>query len=287
MKPQYSKHERVLLRGNPDFSEAWVHDRIKDDPSVLGLGDLTLLRSERTQQAGGRLDILLADTENEVWYETEVMLGPTDPSHIIRCIEYWDVERRRYPAYEHVAVLIAEDVTARFLNVMSLLAGSIPLVAIQLNALRIKDQIILHFVKVLDQRELRTDVVTEGDSAEATRDMWDARVGIENMKICDRILEFSKVVNPQLELKYKKSHVGLCEPGSVFNIIVFFPKKSYVPCRMILSDAEQAVVKADEAGFEADQKKGNRVLFKLRPEDVTKREPELRAYVEQTLREQG
>ena len=27
-------------------------------------------------------------------------------SHIIRTIEYWDIERRRYPAYEHVAVLV-------------------------------------------------------------------------------------------------------------------------------------------------------------------------------------
>ncbi len=254
---------------------------------MLGLGDLTLLKSEKTQQSGGRLDILLADTENEIWFETEVMLGPTDPSHIIRCIEYWDVERRRYPAYEHVAVLIAEDVTARFLNVMSLLAGSIPLVAIQLSALRIKDQLILHFVKVLDQRELRTDVGTDGGGPEATREMWDTRVGVENMKICDRVLEFAKKVNPQLELKYKKGHVGICEPGSVFNVIVFFPKKSYVPCRIILSDAEQAAAKAEDDGFEAEQKKGNRVLFKLRPDDLKLREAQLRAYIEQTLQEQA
>ena len=30
-------------------------------------------------------------------YEVEVMLGETDPSHIIRCIEYWDIEKRKYP----------------------------------------------------------------------------------------------------------------------------------------------------------------------------------------------
>ena len=55
-------------------------------------------------------------------------------SHIVRCIECWDIERRRSPAYDHVTVLVAEDITSRFLNVMSLLAGRIPLVAIQLNA---------------------------------------------------------------------------------------------------------------------------------------------------------
>src|SRR5438270_9376662 len=102
-----------------------------------------------------------ADAESTLRYEVEIMLGPTDPSHIIRCIEYWDIERRRYPAYDHVAVLVAEDITSRFLNVMSLLAGTIPFVAIQLNALRVSDAIILDFVTVLDQRVLRRDDATE------------------------------------------------------------------------------------------------------------------------------
>jgi hypothetical protein len=38
------------------------------------------------------------------------MLGPTDESHLIRTVEYWDIERRKWPGYEHCAVLIAEDV---------------------------------------------------------------------------------------------------------------------------------------------------------------------------------
>ena len=86
------------------------------------------------------------------------MLGATDESHIIRCIEYWDIERLRYPGYEHCAVLIAEDITSRFLNLIALLAGTVPLVAIQLNALRVGDNnVVLNFVRVLDQRLLRRD----------------------------------------------------------------------------------------------------------------------------------
>ena len=38
-------------------------------------------------------------------------------------------ERRRYPAYDHCAVLVAENVTTRFLNVLGLVAGSILLLA--------------------------------------------------------------------------------------------------------------------------------------------------------------
>ena len=60
-----------------------------------------------------------------------MQLGGTDESHIIRTIEYGDIENKRYPQYDHVAVLVAEDITARFLNVISLFNGFIPLVAIR------------------------------------------------------------------------------------------------------------------------------------------------------------
>lgn len=43
---------------------------------------------------------------------------------MIRTIEYWDIERKRYPQYEHCAVIIAEDITSRFLNVIQLFNGS-------------------------------------------------------------------------------------------------------------------------------------------------------------------
>src|SRR5690606_37295412 len=109
-----------------------------------------VLDRERSLPGGGRLDMLLLEEESNRRFEVEIMLGKTDPSHIIRTIEYWDLERRRYPAYDHVAVVIAENITARFLNVMSLLAGSIPLVAIQLDALQIHENIVLNSVQVLE-----------------------------------------------------------------------------------------------------------------------------------------
>jgi hypothetical protein len=105
--------------------------------------------------------MLLFDEDNNRRYEVEIMLGSTDPSHIVRTIEYWDIERRRYPGYEHVAVLVAESITTRFLNVISLLSGSIPLIAIQLDALRVGDNVVLNFVRVLDQTELRLDDTVE------------------------------------------------------------------------------------------------------------------------------
>src|SRR3972149_2160047 len=118
---QYVRGNRVWLKDHPEFDEPWLRDVIANDPSILGLGELVLKETERMQPKAGRLDLLLQDAEEEKRYEVEIMLGRVDESHIIRCIEYWDIERRRLPNFDHCAVLVAEEITARFLNVISLL----------------------------------------------------------------------------------------------------------------------------------------------------------------------
>ena len=185
----FKRHQKISLRDHPSFSEVWLHDQICEDTSLLGLGDLDVIDRE-AQFGGGRLDMLLADTEANSRYELEAMLGPTDPNHIVRCIEYWDVERRRYPAYDHIAVLVAEEVTSRFLNVIGLLSGSIPLVAIQLNALQVDENLVLDFVKVLDQRELREDDA-ETAIGKVDRQWWESRKGAGSLGLCDKLLEIA------------------------------------------------------------------------------------------------
>jgi hypothetical protein len=89
----------------------------------LGLGDLSLRQSEKRQQSGGRLDMLLQDDDSDTRYTVELQLGRVDETHIVRTIEYWDTERKRNPNYKYVAVIIAEDITNRFFNVISLFNG--------------------------------------------------------------------------------------------------------------------------------------------------------------------
>lgn len=76
-----------------------------------------------------RGNLLLSDPDTHTRYEVEIQLGATDESHIIRAIEYWDIEKSRYPQYEHVAVIVADDITSRFLNVINLFNKAIPLIA--------------------------------------------------------------------------------------------------------------------------------------------------------------
>src|SRR5436309_8282170 len=147
----YAKPERIRLKIHPELNERWVQDRIAEDPSILGLGDLVLRDKERTQPRAGRLDLLLQDPDTKRRYEVELQLGATDETHIIRTIEYWDIERKRYPQYDHCAVLVAEDITSRFLNVVQLFNGTIPLIALQMQALKVGEHTTLIFTKVMDE----------------------------------------------------------------------------------------------------------------------------------------
>jgi hypothetical protein len=143
----------------------WVQKLIAQDPSIIGLGDLVLRDQERIHPRAGRLDLLLQDAETKRRYEVELQLGSTGEAHIIRTIEYWDIERKRYPQYDHCAVIVAEDITSRFLNVISLFNGTIPLIAIQMQALRIGENETLVFTTVMD--EMSRGLVDEDEDAEA------------------------------------------------------------------------------------------------------------------------
>jgi hypothetical protein len=76
------------------FDEYWLRDRIYDDPSIVGLGELVVVMKEKTQAQGGRLDLLLKNPSDDAMFEVEIQLGSTDESHMIRTIEYWDNEKR-------------------------------------------------------------------------------------------------------------------------------------------------------------------------------------------------
>ena len=133
--------------------EFWLRDRIYDDPTILGLGNLQAISKEKSQPQGGRLDLLLKNPDDDSMYEIEIQLGPTNESHIIRTIEYWDSEKRRWPKRSHTAVLVAETITNRFFNVVSLLSQAVPIIGIQATIVQIGDSLALHFTKMIDSYE--------------------------------------------------------------------------------------------------------------------------------------
>ncbi len=286
MTINFTKHETVSLRKLPDFSESWLHDLICDDPSILRLGDVDVLDRERTQEAGGRLDLILSDSEKTRRYEVEIMLGATDPSHIIRCIEYWDIERRRYPAYDHVAVLIAENITARFLNVIGLLSGTIPVVAIQMNAIKVGEKLVLNFVHVLNQTALRRDDPAENGGRDTDRAYWESRVGSEIMSVCDSVLEMiNEKAIPKQNLNYKKRHIGLKSGGSKRNFVYFGPKKKFIRIAALVSNVDEWLERLENEGIPADRKRTGVIRVTTKPKDFQQHKDLIRELIHQAVEE--
>lgn len=198
----------------------------------------------------GRLDLLLQDAETNKRYEVEVQLGKTDEAHIIRTIEYWDIERKRYPQYDHSAVIVAEDITGRFLNVISLFNGSIPLVAIQLSAVRLGDSVSLVCSKVLD--EMRLGLVDEDEEvrAVADRSYWEARASKHTLAMADEMLEVVRALDPAIELKYNKFYIGLAKGGQPNNFVIFRPKKDWLRLEVRLDRSDETQAQLDASGLD-------------------------------------
>jgi predicted transport protein len=248
--PKYVKPERVWLKTHPDLNEKWLQDRIGEDPSLLGFGDLVLRDRERPQAGAGRLDLLLQDVDASRRYEVEIQLGKTDESHIIRTIEYWDIERKRYPQYDHVAVIVAEDITSRFLTVIGLFNGFIPLVAIQLSAIQLGDTVSLVFSKVID--EMRLGLVDEDEEVRvpADRGYWEKRGSKQTLAMADEMLGWLHELDPGLELKYNKFYIGLAKDGRPNNFISFRPQKDWLRVDIKLERSDETQAQLDASGLD-------------------------------------
>lgn len=235
----------------------------------MGLGQLILKDRERAQPSAGRLDLLLQDVAGDQRFEVEVQLGRTDESHIIRTIEYWDLERRRYPQYDHTAVIVAEDITSRFLNVVSLFNGFIPLVAIKMQALQVDDNVMLVFTTVLDRTTLGSEEEDDGMTEPADRLYWEQRANKATVAVADDILAIINGWDPNLTLKYNKEYIGIAKDGQPRNFVILNPKKGWMRVQIRLERAEETQARLDEAGLDLmDYSRSGRYRIRMTKDDV-------------------
>ena len=267
---EYKAAKVVSLKNHPTLNERWLQERIIEDPSILGLGNLDVRESERVQPTGGRLDLLMSDPDSLTRYEVEIQLGASDERHIIRTLEYWDVERRRYPQYDHVAVLVAEDVTSRFLNVISLFNGFIPIIAIQMQALEVGGALTLSSSRVLDVVNLGTE---EEDVAGASTDRayWEAKATPSSLKLADRFIELAREKDSSLAPKYNKYYIGLARNGIADNFISLKPKKNWIIFQPKVPSNAELNQRLDDAGLQvmAYERRFNHYKIRLSDSELT------------------
>lgn len=268
---EFKKFASVDMRKR-GISESSIESLIAAQPELLGLGDdLVLVDRQRQQPGAGRLDLLLQDADQSKRWEVELQLGKTDESHIIRVLEYWDIERKRYPNYEHTAVIIAEDITSRFMNVISLFHGAIPLVAIKMEALEHNGELGLHFTKVLEPIALGSDD-EEGAQSATDRAYWEARGSKATVHIADELAEITKGLGIPVELKYNKYYIGVTLNGAPENFIIFRPKRTFTRFEPRLAPSDALRKSYEEAGLNLmsyDQRWG-RYRIELHSGDVAK-----------------
>ena len=279
------KPEKLSLLTHKELNETWVQKVIAEDPTILGLGDLILKDKERIHPKAGRLDILLQDAESKRRYEVEIQLGKVDESHIIRTIEYWDIERKRYPQYEHCAVIIAEDITSRFLNVISLFNGYIPLIAIQMSAYQFSEsEVSLIFTTVLDEVNLGLVDEDEETKEVTDRNYWETIKGTkQTVALADQLLDIVKEFSPNLELKYNKYYIGLAKDGQPNNFVIFRAKKSSLLFEIRLKQSPEIQDKLDEAKLDTmdyDNKWG-RYRIRVDKNDIVKHKELLKNLMKQ------
>ena len=286
---KYEKLTKLSIRNHPELNERWVQERIAEDPLILGLGDLILKDKERPQAGAGRLDLLLQDADSTRRYEVEIQLGKTDESHIIRTIEYWDIERKRYPQYEHTAVIVAEEITSRFLNVISLFNGTIPLMAIQMNAVQLGDTVSLAFTTVLDQVFLGLVDEDEETQEPADRAYWENRGSKATVAMADELLALVQEFNPRLQLNYTKSYIGLAIDGRPNNFLLFFPKKDQIRIQPRMTKSTELEEAAEIAGVDVMDYRARYARYRLRLQkgEVQKQADILRKFLEASYREFG
>ena len=221
--------KKIFIRSSSK-DEYWLQDIIYANPERLGLGNLIAVRKEKTQSKGGRLDILLKDPSDNTMYEVEVMLGETDPSHIIRSIEYWDIEKRRYPQRQHFAVLIAESFDRRYFNVIQLLSLTVPMIAIQADLLEVGDEKILNFTKILD---VYLEVEEEEEAKQVTETTWSEKAPW-TLEIARKHFEILSETEKNIELKFTQSYVSIVINGRNYylydkrtkpNSVIWFSEK--------------------------------------------------------------
>lgn len=247
--------ENINLKNDKNITEKMIQDYIVNHPNELGIDEsntLELIGREKIQKEGGRVDLLF-ENEEQTRYVVEVQLGRVDSSHIIRTIEYWDNENRRNPKYKYYAVIIAEEITGRFFNILNILYKSIPIIVIQMSAHKENDnQISLFFNKILDATEYEEDSEDIDENTTYDRKYWEQKSNKNILEIVDQIFEELKNNYEDVDLNYNKHYIGIKEKGVSNNYFSFVPKKHLLKLRVRSKQNDNIENDFAQQGFSVD-----------------------------------
>ena len=154
--------------------------------------------------------------------------------------------------YDHVAVIVAEDITSRFLNVVGLFNGFIPLIAVQLRAIELGNVLTLSSTTVLDRSSMIDYEEEELNAAESTdRAFWERRGSTATVRLADEFLSLIQEVtrDKRIQLKFNKHYIGLARDGMADNFVIFNPRKQQLQVGFRLRRSEELDSRLEARGF--------------------------------------
>lgn len=148
-------------------------------------------------------------------------------------------------------MLIAEDITSRFLNVIGLFNGHIPIMALQLSAVETADGMGLVFTRVLDT--VRLGFVDEDEAVSETtdRNYWETtKASSATVQLADEVLKMCRSFAPSLTPSYKKIYIGFRLNNQAFNFAVCKPRAQSMSLELSLPQSDELDAEIKSVGLE-------------------------------------
>jgi hypothetical protein len=159
--------------------------------------------------------------------------------------------------------------------VVGLFNGFIPLIALQMTAVKFGDQISLLFTKVMDALTLGMPEEDEEGQAVTDRNYWETIRGTKaTVAMADEVLKLASSFAPDLEPTYNKFYIGLAQAGRPNNFVILRPQKTSIRAEIRLPSSPEIDQELERAGIAVMDydKRWKRYRLRLAKEDIKKNE---------------
>jgi len=104
-----------------------------------------------------------------------------------------------------------------------------------------------------------------------SRQFWEDKVGVEGMKVIDRILEFALKIDENLNLNYTVGYIGFISKSKVDNFLVVNPKTDWVHFSIKVKEPEYWYSNLQEKGVDVISigKNSRRVKFRIKNDKIS------------------
>lgn len=170
---------------------------------------------------------------------------------------------------------------------IALFNKSIPIIAIQLNALKLNDKLVLNFTKVLDEASYALVYEEEPQIVTYKREDFEKTIPKDILALADISFDILTEINSNLQKTYTKNYIGIQNGNRPSNFIVFSLKQNFLRPEVSISNLDEWATKLSEAGIEIVNKnqRNSRLSFRLTKKDFDSNRELLKLLFEESYNE--